>query len=183
MEEGLLARPHDVLVGVMPGIDRDRPIHEHWVALAFPEDREHGLALLDEFDAIPAPPEAAWADEAEPDLARLPPGLTVPCAGCGRDLRPIVRAAASVRCPACAAPNDPVARVVETHGPEALLDCYPDDEPEDPEWTEEAVIRRMHLPCPHCRCPLHALPLVGDCPACARPYDKGVIIRHAFQAL
>jgi hypothetical protein len=184
MEEGVLARPHDVLLGVMPGIDRDQPYYEHWVAIAFPQDAEHARALLDEFDATPRPDDADWAHETEPDLSRLPPGLTVPCVGCKHDLRPLVPAspADEIRCPACGVVNDPVRQVIQRHGPEALIDCYPDDEPEDPEWTQEAVIRRLHLPCPHCRCPLHALPLTGECPACRKSYSKPAIVRHAFDA-
>jgi hypothetical protein len=193
MEEGLLARPQDVLIGTMPGIDRDRSCHEHWVTLAFKADLEHAGALLDEFDAAPPTPDSEWADEAEPDLTRLPTGLTIPCETCGYDLRPLVRpstraprptpSTAPIRCPECGTINLPLDRVLARHGPEALLDCYPDDEPEDPDWTEEAVIRRLHLPCPHCRCPLHALDLEGHCPACAQPYNKRAIVRHAFDAL
>ncbi len=186
MEEGLLARPQDVLIGTMPGIDRDRPCHEHWVTLAFKSDLEHAAALLDEFDATPVPPDAEWADESEPDLTRLPASLAIPCEACGHDLRPLVQPAhptAAIRCPGCAATNLPLERVLARHGPEALLDCYQDDEPEDPDWTEEAVICRLHLPCPHCRCPLHALDLEGHCPACAQPYNKRAIVRHAFDAL
>lgn len=190
MEEGLLARPQDVLIGTMPGIDRDRPCHEHWVTLAFKADLEHAGALLDEFDAAPPTPDSEWADEAEPDLSRLPRSLTIPCETCGYDLRPLIRPHASktpstapLRCPECGTSNLPLERVLARHGPEALLDCYPDDEPEDPEWTEEAVICRLHLPCPHCRCPLHALDLEGHCPACAQPYNKRAIVRHAFDAL
>ncbi len=86
-------------------------------------------------------------------------------------------------CPACGGVNNPVDRILARHGPEALLDCYPDDEPEDPEWTEEAVIRRLQLPCPHCRYSLHELELVGRCPACGGAYNKHAIVRHAFDAL
>lgn len=189
MEEGLLARPQDVQVGTLPGIDRDRPCFEHWVTLAFKEDLEHAAALLNEFDATPDPPDSEWADESEPDLTRLPPSLTVPCETCKYNLRSLIRSTskspstAPIRCPECGTSNLPLERVLARHGPEALLDCYQDDEPEDPDWTEDAVIRRLHLPCPHCRCPLHALDLEGHCPACAQPYNKRAIVRHAFDAL
>lgn len=182
MEEGVLARPHDVTLGVMPGLDRDHPIVEHWVAVAFKDDLPHARDLLDAFDAEPPPSTEDWAHETEPDLSRLPPGLTVPCEHCRYDLRSLVRSPAEVRCPECGHPNDPVERVLARHGPEALIDCYQDDAPEDPEWTEDAVIRRLSLPCPHCACPLHALPLTGRCPACDRAYDKRRIVRHAFDA-
>lgn len=90
MEEGLLARPQDVPVGTMPRIGGHEPRYEHWVVLAFREDLPHGAALLNEFDALPLPPdsESAGLSEAEPDLSRLPPGLSVPCASCRHDLRP-----------------------------------------------------------------------------------------------
>lgn len=183
MEEGILARPQDVQVGAMPGLDRDRPIHQHWVAVAFKDDLEHANALLDEYVASPPVDEAEWAHEAEPDLTLLPPDLVIPCVRCKHDLRDLVRSSGVVRCVSCGTENDPVQRVVARHGPEALLGCYPDDEPEDPDWSEEAVIRRLHLPCPHCQCPLHALDLVGDCPACGGAYNKRAIVRHAFEAM
>jgi hypothetical protein len=187
IEEGVLAQPQEVRVGVMPGLDRDRTINEHWVIIPFKQDLGHARDLLDEFDAQPTPDEPEWADQTEPDLSRLPAGLTVPCAGCRHDLRPMLNTAkrpTEILCPLCHRANDPVQRVIARHGPEALMDCYPDDDtPEDPEWTQEAVIRRLHLPCPHCACPLHALPVEADCPACARPFDKRAIVRHAFDAI
>lgn len=183
MEEGLLARPQDVPVGAMPRVGREGPRYEHWVVLAFAGDLEHGAALLREFEALPAVRESESDPEVEPDLSRLPTALTIPCGSCRYDLRALVRSAAPVTCPECGVSNDPIERILARHGPEALLDCYPDEEPEDPEWTEEAVIRRLQLPCPHCGYALHDLEPIGACPACGRAYNKRAIVRHAFDAM
>lgn len=180
----MLARPLDVQIGVMPGLDRDRPYHEHWVTVAFKQDVDHALSMLDVFDQMPKPDHEEWAHQAEPDLTRLPADLRVPCAGCRYDLRPLIESTAEIVCPECGRSNDPIDRVLTRHGPEAMLDCYhEDDEPEDPEWTEEAVLRRLQLPCPHCECPLHGLEIEGDCPACAKPYNKINIVQHAFESM
>ena len=183
MEEGVLARPLDVQLGVMPGLDRDQPFYEHWVTVAFKQDTDHALALLDVFDETPPPDHEEWAHQAEPDLTRLPADLPVPCAGCRYDLRPLIRSPEPVVCPECGRSNDPVDRVLTRHGPEAMIDCYHDDEPPDPEWSEEAVLKRLQLPCPHCACPLHGLDVEGACPACGRSYNKISIVRHAFESL
>lgn len=190
LDEGVLARAQDEHTGrrTLPGLSTGHI--RHWVAIAFESDREHATALLDEFDAAPPPPEMAPDDQPipdDPDLTLLPPGITVPCARCRLDLRPFVHADPAVRCPECGCDNDAVQRILARHGPEALIDCYPQDDPgDDPDASrasEHAALARLHLPCPHCACPLHALPPQGPCPACGKPYDKRAIVRHAFDAL
>ena len=190
LDEGVLARAQDEHTGrrTLPGLTTGHL--RHWVAIAFEADRDHATALLDEFDATPPPPDPGPEDQPiphDPDLTLLAAGVTVPCVQCRYDLRPLVRADPAVRCPECGCDNDAVQRILARHGPEALIDCYPQDDPDDgpdaPHAAEDAALARLHLPCPHCACPLHALPPAGPCPACGKPYDKRAIVRHAFDAL
>ncbi|GEM_PF-1295436 len=181
--QGVLARGYQreagrVRLAMLGGPTR----YEAWVAVAFDADVPAAEEILDEFDALPLPSGSEWEAQTEPDLSRLPTDLAVPCEWCKSDLRPDIdarsREGTPVRCRSCNRDNDPVGRVVARHGPEALLDCYP--EPSDPDWIDEPTLRALQLPCQRCLYRLTGLPPIGQCPECAQPYDKRAIIEKSF---
>lgn len=155
------------------------------VVIAFEIDRPAAIELLDEHAVTPEPDESAWSAQATPDLSRLPRSMTVPCTGCGADLRnlPGVRLEAGrpLACARCGAANDPIDAVVARHGPEALLGCYP--EPSDPAWIDDATLALLRIPCPTCRYPLAGLVACGACPECGRAYDKRAIVERSFMGM
>jgi rubrerythrin len=128
---------------------------------------QRGLAeaLLDEFEAEPV----SHVEEPAllPDLSRVDSSLAPLCPSCGVTLP---MDASRDRCPGCHAEVDITALIVAAHGPEALVDCYPDAAmPVDPAGIE--------LTCAVCDYALAGLGMVGRCPECGEPYDKDAIIR------
>ncbi len=181
---GLLARGYQRETGrVRMGTFAGPPMRvDSFVAIAFEPDRAPADELLDEFDQLPMPDESEWSASAEPDLARLPPAMPIPCLHCGRDLRERmgVRVARGlpIECARCGKFSDPVEAVVSRHGPEALLPCYP--EPADPDWIDDPTLAQLRIPCQKCRYPLTGLAPIGHCPECGQPYDKRAIVETSF---
>jgi len=169
LEHGVVSRVHIPIEDAQfyrlrPGQMGAMEIH-----LADERERELAEALIAEWRALPKVEHGTWDDQAEADLSRLDPALTVTCAGCRAELPRATEGA----CPSCAEPFDLLERVVSLHGPEALDDCYPDPEPIVPDH----VAIPAAVPCPSCGYALADLPVVGRCPECGRDYDKLAIIR------
>lgn len=151
---------------------------QHVLAIAIERDRSRAIELLDEFERDRDPPQPGWEIETEPDLARLPPDLFVRCPSCGENCR---QGLANAACPVCREPLDPVALVVEQHGPEALADCYPQDMLDgDAPGIGDDQIDNLHLDCMGCRYSLDGLPRIGACPNCGRGYNKREIVEQLF---
>jgi len=97
-----------------------------------------------------------------PDLSRLPAYLAPPCPNCKR---PLPLDAAITACPHCSTPVDTPAIIVKYHGPEKLMQCYPDDHLA----IESDMMPEISCPCGY---DLHGLPRKGICPECGTKYEK-----------
>jgi rubrerythrin len=109
-----------------------------------------------------------WTADLEPDLSLLDPKEhAIDCRSCGADL-PLDSTLR--RCPSCSAEADPVERVVQRHGPEALEHAYPHHDVGMP----EAALRPedIAIGCPDCGYDLGGLPNTSRCPECGRLFDK-----------
>lgn len=140
-------------VGLQPGIQ---------VFVTQPSDAKKAKKLLDGVNLAQEFSDAADA-MAAPDLTRLPAYLAPPCPSCKKSL-PLKNDIAA--CPACKAPctaEDVADLIVQYHGPEKLLQCYPDD--------SIAPLQFRLLECP-CGYDLRGLPARGRCPECGTEYEK-----------
>jgi Zn finger protein HypA/HybF involved in hydrogenase expression len=79
-------------------------------------------------------------------------------------------------CPRCSARVDPIERVVELHGPEALADAYAEHEPTEGEGAVRA--EDVDVPCPSCGYSFMGLPVTGRCPECGSLFDKRELLRR-----
>lgn len=124
-------------------------------------ERRRAERLLEEFHRSPAVPEDGWEDRTTaPDLSRLDPAITLACPRCNANLP---RDAAIRACPECDSDVDPVALIVERHGPEALSPCY------DASPTPECAAAPVR--CPSCDAPVPAESRRARCHDCGTLYD------------
>jgi len=95
---------------------------------------------------------------------------------CGECRAPLPLDAELKSCPRCSSRVDPVERVVELHGPEALADAYAEHEPTE----DEGAVRPedVSVPCPSCGYSLMGLPMSGRCPECGSLFDKRELLRR-----
>lgn len=129
---------------------------------------ERAQELLAEYDANPIELESAWEEQTEPDLSKLDESIThADCQRCGE---PFPLDGSVGHCPGCQAELDIVECIIETHGPEALVDCYPSSHS-----AFDAAM--LDLPCVHCEQTLKGLPPRGKCPRCGKVYDKEAMLR------
>lgn len=176
----LLERGVPVRVFSMPGdaaiINQVLGKGTHELHAADRDSADRARSMLVEMDAQgPPEPDEGWEDTLSPDLSRLAPDLTVPCASCAYDLRAVFESqGAQGVCPACGSVYDGAERVVATHGPEALASCYPDHDTSGTalEAAIERVGAKTHVPCLRCGYRLDGLPVRGRCPECGLRYDK-----------
>lgn len=145
--------------------------------LLIPEQRAEAERLLDDMQTNP--PDPGWEPDATPDVSALDTErFPVTCTSCHQHLP--VDDPALPSCPACRAPVDLVERIVELHGPEALVDCYP-----PVEGDEEASVSfdpaMLEIPCPGCGESLAGLPQVGRCRACGQLFDKADLFEKYFR--
>lgn len=140
------------------------------IEIAYPEQREAGLRLLDDFDRSPPLPSLGWEGEASPDLSRLDPDLWPHCPACGETIDPVVTPAA---CAACAAEADAVDLILEQHGPDALASCYTDAADD----LAEVTLESFRFACGSCQYSLDGLGLEGLCPECGAPFSKPAMLR------
>ncbi len=129
-----------------------------------PSDAKQAKKLLDNVNLAKEFNDVSVSEgQAAPDLTRLPAYLAPPCPKCKKRL-PLQNDIAE--CPACHAPctiEDIADLIVQYHGPEKLLQCYP----------EETIAGNpfVELSC-QCGYDLKGLPREGLCPECGEPYRK-----------
>lgn len=95
-----------------PGVD---------LVLLVPEQAEAALTLLEEFESSTVELEEDWEAGAEPDVTRLDLSrLPITCPACDAPLTVDVNI---VECGTCGTLTDAIERIVELHGPEALIEA------------------------------------------------------------
>jgi hypothetical protein len=109
--------------------------------------------------------------QARPDLSRLSPRHRPRCPGCGVLLH---GSYAVLSCAGCGHHVEIERLIVDQHGPEALVACYP----EEPEQLPAELIRSAKLDCPVCQYPLDALANDGTCPECGTGYSKTELLQR-----
>lgn len=147
-------------VGLQPGIQ---------VFVTNQSDAKRAKQLLSNVDLVKVfNSEFDLVGSQTPDLTRLPGYLAPPCPKCKKTL-PLRNDITT--CPACNTPctaEDIADLVVHYHGPEKLLQCYPDD--------AVANAQYKFLEC-QCGYDLKGLPPRGKCPECGAQYEK----RRAYE--
>jgi len=144
--------------------------------LLIPAQRAEAERLLAEM--AEHPPEPGWERAALPDLASLDPErYAVDCPDCDASL-PLDDPALD-HCPTCGRAIDLLERIVEVHGPEALVECYADPDGEDPPVAFDPAL--LEIPCPGCRESLAGLPQTGRCPHCGQLFDKADLYGRYFR--
>lgn len=162
-----------VLASHLSNIDPNlRHLSPARVALYITSQRheERANELLDDYVNPNLPDD--WESDAIPDLTRLDPALIPNCPNCDATLDPTLPFGP---CPRCAADLDIPSLIISTHGPEALLPCYPHLDPTDTLSDDE--ILSVDLDCARCARPLDDLPAItGSCPRCNLPFDRREIV-------
>lgn len=134
-------------------------------------DEQLARELLAEHEAAGAP-DHGWEVQALPDLTRLPAHLIPPCPSCAK---PLLLLAGDRACPSCGIIVDLVALVIQRHGPEALIICYPDEDDNDANASD---LTESSVQCAQCRYSLTGLPRRGVCPECGVTYDKQHLLQQ-----
>lgn len=142
--------------------------------------RAHAEALLHEFDSEPMTLEEGWEERIEPDLSRLARGVALTCKWCGTAL-PMVESITT--CGSCGSECDVVQEILARYGPEALAQCYGDEDgagDTDAEPQPLGAERAPRMPpggripqasCAQCGAFLDSGSARGRCAACGSLYD------------
>ncbi|MCA9310782.1 MAG: hypothetical protein KDA21_06220 [Phycisphaerales bacterium] len=167
MDAGILVRVFPLEHGVFV-----RPRFE----LVLATRRLHARAeeILAEFEQEGLVPEGDWEAQSQPDLTLLDPKrCAVACASCGMCLPHDIDQHV---CPGCGTDYDLVERILETHGPDVLLDAF-----EEGEVAGTQFIDLLDWQCERCDYGLGGLPRRGRCPECGNLYDKEDMFRRHFK--
>lgn len=164
---------HGIAVKMFPLEDAGfaRPRFE--LVLATRRQRARAEEILGEYEQESMVPETDWEEQSVPDLSRLDPNhCAVSCGACGASLPHDLD---MTQCPECKAPYDLVERILEVHGPDALLDAF-DEEGVD----ANAVVDAFDWHCERCDASLLSMPRRDRCPSCGNLYDKDEMFRKDF---